>query len=264
MPTLLELQQAMRGALLGDIDISPMLADGIALDRLDIYRNTLMSGLTKTLRLSYPAVTRLVGADFFDGAAYRFVAAHPPQAAYLDAYGGGFPGFLRCFAPAASLVYLAEVARLESAVNRALHAPDVEPLDLIALAAIDPAEQAGVRFVAHPSISLIRADYPVDTIWRAVLTRDDETLTSLDLDSGTIYLLIERRTSGVEVVRLAQPAWRFLADLCAGQPIRAAIDPAADFDFTIALGEHLRAGRFVAFELTRQAFVPSSNVADAA
>jgi hypothetical protein len=263
MPTLLDLQRAMHGALLGNIDVSALLAEGIALDRLDIYRNTLMSGLTKTLLLGYPAVARLVGADFFDGAAYRFIAEHPPQVAYLDAYGGDFPDFLRCFATAASLAYLADVARLESAVNRAIHAPDVEPLDLTALGAIDPAEQVRVRFVAHPSISVLRADYPADTIWRAVLTGNDETLTSLDLDSGTVYLLVERRTSGVEVVRLTQPAWRFLADLCAGQPIGAAIDPACDFDFTIALAEHLRASRFVAFDTTRQEFVPSLRVADA-
>jgi hypothetical protein len=256
MPTLLDLQQAVRGALLGDIDVSAMLAEGIAPDRLNIYRNTVISALTKTLRLAYPATVRLVGADFFDGAANHFIVEHPPRVAYLDVYGSDFPDFLRRFAPAASLVYLPDVARLESAVNRVIHAPDVEPLDLTALAAIDPDEQANVGFVAHPSIGLLRAEYPVDTIWRAVLTEDDEALTRVDLSSGTVWLLVERRPTGIEVVRLAQPAWRFLADLCGGQPIRTAIDPARDFDFGVALAEHLGAGRFVAFTLAGREIGP--------
>ena len=57
-----------------------MLADGSSPDRLDIYRNTVLVGLTKALQLNYPAVRRLVGTDFFDGAAQLFIAEHPPRA----------------------------------------------------------------------------------------------------------------------------------------------------------------------------------------
>ena len=45
-----------------------------------------------------------------------------------------FPEFLARFPPAASLAYIADVARLEWAVNRALHAPDAAPLDVARLA----------------------------------------------------------------------------------------------------------------------------------
>ncbi len=72
-----------------------LLAAGVALDRLDIYRNTIVTGLTKSLRLSFPAVERLVGGDFFDGAAQCFIASYPPREAYLDRYGSELPDFLR-------------------------------------------------------------------------------------------------------------------------------------------------------------------------
>src|SRR5258708_34488893 len=93
VPTLLELQHAMRSSLVERDDgaAAAMLAEHVGADRLNIYRNTFVMGVTKALLLSYPAVVRLVGADFFEGAAGLFIAQHPPNAAYLDAYGAEFP-----------------------------------------------------------------------------------------------------------------------------------------------------------------------------
>lgn len=264
MPTLLELQHAMRRSLVADDNeaIAEMLDVHVGLARLDIYRNTIFSGLTKALRLSYPVVQRLVGADFFEGAAQLFIAEHPPGAAYLDQYGGELSDFLRHFPPAASVAYLADVARLEWAVNCAIHAPDIEPLDLSTLAIIEPNDLGRVSFVAHPSIRLLRADYPVEVIWRAVLAGDDGVLATLDINSAPVHLLVERRTAGVEVFLLDEPAWHFLADLCAGRNMKLVLESAADFDPSAALAEHLAAGRFVAFELTApNAAAPSHEVA---
>src|SRR5437879_3127718 len=135
---------------------------------------------SSALRLSYPAVYRLVGAEFFEGAARIFIEAHPPKRACLDDYGEKFAEFLSDFEPAASLAYLPEVARLEWAVNRALHASDVEPLDPRRLAALAEAERARVSFVPHPSVSLLRVHHPADLVRRAVLAEDDDRLSGLD------------------------------------------------------------------------------------
>src|SRR5262249_61655578 len=101
-------------------------AAGSASNRLDIYHNSIFSGLTKALCLSYPAVQRLVGADFFGGVAQLFIVRHPPGAACLNRYGGEFPNFLRDLPAAATVAYLADVARLEWAVHCAIHAPDIK------------------------------------------------------------------------------------------------------------------------------------------
>ena len=57
MLTLLDWQRAMRASLVQRdfAVIVGSLADGAAADRLDIYRNTIFSGLIRTLRLAYPA-----------------------------------------------------------------------------------------------------------------------------------------------------------------------------------------------------------------
>jgi len=251
VPTLLELQRAMRASLVERDDgaAAAMLADGVEADRLNIYRNTFVIGATRALRLSFPAVHKLVGADFFDGAAGLFIMAHPPGAAYLDDYGAEFPAFLKGFAPAAGLVYLADVARLEWAISRAIHAADRAPLDLARLSALAPQDHARVAFVPHPAVALLSADYPADAIWRGSLGSDDAALAAVDLDAGKLHLLVERRATGVEVSRLDESAWRFAAALCEGRPIEAALAAMPDARAYALLAEHLAAGRFVDFNL---------------
>jgi hypothetical protein len=256
VPTLLETQRAMRAALTGG-DNGPavaMLADGVPAGRLDIYRNTFVAGATRALRLSFPAVHRLVGDDFFAGAAAVFVAREPPRAARLDDYGVAFPAFLQDFEPAASLEYLADVARLEWAVSRAIQAPDMAPLDLVRLQALPPEDQVRVCFVPHPSVALLRFDHPADAIWRGVLAGDDAALAAIDPASGPVHLIVERRVAGIEVSRLETSAWCFAVALCAGRPLA---DVFAEFSQPdgmagwneAGLADHLAAGRFVDFHL---------------
>jgi hypothetical protein len=255
VPTLLELQRAMRTSLV-DRDDGPaaaMLAQDVPADRLNIYRNTFLTGVTKALRLSYPAVCRLVGSDFFEGAADQFILQHPPRAAYLDDYGADFPQFLSGFRPAASLAYLPDVARLEWAVNRAIHAADFESLDLARLEALLPEDQVRVCFVPNPSVALLCADCPVDVIWRGVLGGDDAALAAIDLNAGPVYLLVERRATGVEVSRLDAAAWRFAAALCEGLPLADVFaacptlprEPGRAGWHEVQLAGHLAAGRFI-------------------
>ena len=251
MPTLLEVQQAMHCSLVAgdDASMTVFLADPAAADRLNIYRNTFILSLTKALNLCYPVVKRLVGEDFFEGAAQQFVTRHPPQTAYLNQFGGDFPEYLRHFPSASSLPYLADVATLEWAVNGALHAVDAKPLDLQQLASLSPDDQCRLRFVAHPSIRLLRLDHPADIIWRAILADDDRELGAIELDAGPAHLLVDRRASGVEVNRLEAPAWRFAERLFAGDPIELALDASTSFDVAAALADHLASGRFVSFDL---------------
>jgi hypothetical protein len=258
VPTLLETQRAIGASLVDGDDrmAAAMLADDVGADRLNIYRNTFITGVTKALRLTYPAIHRLVGADFFAGAAAPFIAQHPPRTACLDQYGAEFPDFLRSFQPAASLAYLADVARLEWAVSRAIHAADAGPLDLARLAALSLEDQVRVCFLPHPSVGLLRADHPADTIWRGVLDGDDAALSAIDLDGGPVHLLVERRATGVAVSRLDEPAWCFAKALCDSRPVAAALTVAGGTASAALLAEHLAAGRFTDFHLARRSWEP--------
>lgn len=257
MPSLRELQQAMRRSLVDPDDdraAAHIVAGAVApAARLDIYRNNFAGALTNALRLSYPAVHRLVGAEFFAGMAAQYIAAHPPRSACLNDYGGAFATFLAGFLPAAGLAYLPGVARLEWAVNRALHAPSAVALNVAALAGIDPQDHGRVCFAPHPAVGLVRDDAPVDMIWRAVLDRVDTALAAIDLTAGPVWLLIERRVGNVSVNRIDQAAWRLATELFAGNPVECALAAAPAAAAATLIAGHLAAGRFSGFALAGNA-----------
>ena len=121
---------------------------------------------------------------------------------------------------------------------------------MAALGAVAEGDHDRVRFVPHPSVSLIRADFPVDTIWRAVLDQDDAALGTIDLGDAPVWLLVQRLPTGIDVRRLSEPAWRCTSVLCAGQPLEEVVDLAAAIDVSRLLAEHLAAGLFIAFNVT--------------
>jgi uncharacterized protein len=258
-PRLLEPQRAAAAGTAPSCALAevPGLSAEMA-SRLSIYRNTCRSVLVHALQLSFPAVQRLVGNDFFEATAEHFIDGAPrgiPRSAWLNEYGAAFPQFLESFAPAAKVPYLADVARLEWAVNGALHAPDAKRLDparladLIGIRAGRRLERRDVRLVPHPTLTLLALGFPADTIWQAVLEGDDEALARLDLAEGPVWLLIERDATGARVRRLSQTAWRFTARVCAGNPLHATLArEAGDAELAeraaMLLAEHLAAGRF--------------------
>jgi hypothetical protein len=253
-PSLLEVQRAMLHSIaLADQDaaVPVIVSDRVAAaERIAIYRNTAIGSLIKALRLSHPAAHRLVGADFFEGAAHQFLQQHWPRAALLDEFGADFGAFLQAFEPAGSLPYLGDVARLEWAVHRALHAIDAPTLDLARLAEIAQAHGPRVRLAAHPSLSLLQLGFPADSIWRAVLEEDDAALAAIDPAPTPLWVMVQRVASGgVDVRRLPEPEWRFAAALCFGISLWAALES------TQRLGPERPAERLLAELLTAGCFV---------
>ncbi|MGE0853225.1 MAG: DUF2063 domain-containing protein [Hyphomicrobiaceae bacterium] len=253
MPTLLDIQQAMYRSLAGRDDKlmeEYVLADGLTVEaRLNVYRNNVMSSLTTALSLAYPAVHSLVGEEFFEGAAAIFIEQHIPRSPCLDEYGAEFADFLEQFPPAAGLPYLPGVARLEWAVNVALHAADVDALDLHRLTAAEATDDGQIAFVLHPSVGLVHDAHPIDAIWRTVLAQDDAAIAAIDLDAGPAWLLVSRAETGIDVMSISEGAWRFTSALLAGQSVDTAITAAAGIDTTMVLAEHLASGRVIRLKL---------------
>jgi hypothetical protein len=253
MPTLLEIERAIRSALLdpdnGDA-LRHIVTDGIAPeDRLAIYRNTVVSGAVKALQLNFPAVEKLVGAEFFEGTARIHIAANPPRSACLDDYGATFADFLADFPPAQSLPYLADVARLEWMVSRVLHAPDAPALDIARLSSLAPEDHGRVRFTSNPSAGLVHAACPADEIWRAVLEGDNDAMAAVDPGAGPVWLMVQRAETSIDVERLDEAEARFLLLLIDGTPLDDALATTRDIDAPAVLARFLGQGVFAGFDL---------------
>ena len=255
-PSLLELQRAMRVDLqggAGGVACAMVIDDGLdAQERLDVYRNTSASVLATALQLAYPAVRRVVGDEFFEGAARLFAVQTLPSSAWLNEYGGDFPQFLAELAQAASVPYLADLARLEWKVNLVLHAPDARPLDLARLASLNEAELQDLRFEPDPAAQLLRCEFPADAIWHAVLEQDDQAMAGIHLADGPIWLLLQRMQGDVHTVRLSESEWQLGAALFAGQSLGSALAHVAGESPPTLLAAHLGRGCYADCHVGRE------------
>ena len=223
MPSLRELQQDVRAAMLGDDTRAAreVVADGLAPEaRLAVYRHHVLTSLTAALETTFPVVVRLVDPRFFRFACDRYVRAEPPAGPCLFEYGATFPDFLAGFEPCRHLAWLPDVARLEWAMNAALNAPDAEPLTAEALRA-SPASTPDLAL--HPSVTLLESPWPIDAVWRANQANGDGVA---DLDAGGVRLCVWRLGDDVVVRALSPAALAFRRALAAGEPLDAALEAA--------------------------------------
>lgn len=252
MPSLHELQRAFARAMLAgpaDEACGAILDDGIAAaERLRVHRNTFRANLARTLRMTYPAVDKLVGEAFFDAASETFIARHPPHSADLNEYGACFPEFLDTFPAACGVPYLADVARFEWALNVAAHGRDTPTLAAAHLLSIEPNQHARLRFVPHPSVTLLALTYPADEIADAVLAGDDAAIAAIDLSGGMLHVIVYRGARGVEAQRLTTDAHRFLLRLHAGEPLGALLEDTR-VNVPALLADALDKGRLTALRI---------------
>lgn len=178
MTSLHDWQREFMQALTADVPTLPAQLRALDADgtRLAIYRNNWRSNLSNALRIAYPVVEQLVGAEFFGYAARCFIETQPSRSANLDDYGREFPAFLRAFEPVQSLLYLDDVAALELAIDTlAASADDIE-----------------IR---------IDSPFPILAIWRSNQPgwTDD---TPINLDAGADKLLVRREQGELVIERV--------------------------------------------------------------
>jgi hypothetical protein len=189
--------------------------------RFAVYRNNVSVGLNRALAACFPAVERLVGAEFMAAAGRVFAAAHPPRTAVLQDWGAEYPAWLAGFAPVAHLPWLADVARLEWLRGRAVHAADAAPADPAALAAVDP---AALRLRLHPSVAGFASAHPAVAIWAA----QQPGATAGPIPPGPSRALIARRPDfAILTEPLSEPEHATLVALLQGTALgtAAAGDP---------------------------------------
>ena len=254
MPSLEELQRDVCEAICGtgDAQLSELVAsDGMDPgSRLQIYRNHAVITLTDALKATYPVVCRLVSDGFFAYAAHEFIREHLPQRPCLAEYGADFADFLAEFPPCRNLGYLADIARLEWAINEALHAEDVASITRGELTRVSVADAQRLVLSLHPGLRLLESRWPIERIWRANQVDGDPDL-EIDLDSGGVRLQVHRRGDRVVLSSLTACEFAFLQALADGVLLADAAEAALRldllFDLILTLGTLLDTGGVVGF-----------------
>lgn len=222
MPSLREIQTRFAEAVFNPKNVMsgvPIRAKGLSSERrLRIYRNNVFTNLTEALRASYPIIDRLVGEQFFDHAAARYIRHCPSGSGNLHDFGGRFAELLAAYPGASRLVYLPDVARLEWACQEVYHAAEPAQLKLAALAEIPQDRYEELRFQPHPASRLLASDYPILRIWQ-VHQPEWQGETTVDLSLGGIRLLVIRRALRIEFEPLSQGEYALLKALWEGRSL---------------------------------------------
>ncbi|MEB0045823.1 MULTISPECIES: DNA-binding domain-containing protein [unclassified Pseudomonas] len=207
--------------------------------RFAVYRNNVQRSLSNALAASYPVVLQLVGDEFFRAMAAVYTQHCPPQSPLINDFGDTFAAFVESFEPAASVPYLADVARLERLRVRAYHAADAQPLGQEQIAAVlsDPPALNELSVALHPSLSVLNSAFAVVAIWAA--HQRDATPAGIDPHLGQSALVI-RNGLDVEVFAITYGASTFIQHLQNGENLSDALQASPDFDLSPTLALLIR------------------------
>lgn len=249
-----ELQAAFADHLKGvdraDLE-SAVVGDTIsAIGRIGVHRNHVRHSLTAALAATFPTIHAVVGEAFFGVLARAFIARSLPVQPVLAEYGDGFADFIEGFSQADSLPYLADVARLDWALNVAFHRSPEQRLAIADLAAIPPDLMPGLRLELAAGAAIVRSRFPIDRIWR--ISQPGAANEQVDLEAGGACLLVLRRVDDAAFVELSDPEAAFVAAVDRGSTLEGAaqesivLDP--DFDLSAGFARLVGVGIFGAMQ----------------
>jgi hypothetical protein len=240
-----ELQRVFAAHLSGE-DQQALVAEILpAAQRLHIHRHHILDSLAAALAATFPTVQAVVGAEFFRGLARAFIARSLPTQPVLAEYGAGFPAFIAGHDVARNLPYLADVARLDWALNLAFHAPAGGRLVAADLAALPADQLPSLRLSLAPGTVLVCSTYPLDRIWAA--SQPEAAADPVDLAAGGVRLLVLRRLDDAAFVSLSAAEVAFVAGLGERLTLEEAAGRAAPgFDLSAGFARLLGLGVFAA------------------
>ena len=215
--------------------------------RLRVYRHHVLESLTAALAATFPTVQALVGGDFFRGLARAFVADELPRQPVLAEYGADFPDFIAACEAARGLPYLADIGRLDWALNAAFHAPIGGRLAAADLAALPADGLPSLLLALAPGAALLSSPHPLDRIWAASQPGAPEG--SVDLGAGGSHLLVLRRPDDAAFVVLSAAEARFMGGITLGKSLEEAAGRVeGPFDLAAGFARLLNLGAFAALQ----------------
>jgi hypothetical protein len=249
-----DLQAALAAHVMGrdraDL-VAAVVGDTIPADaRLRVYRHHISHSLCAALAATFPTVQALVGEGFFRTLAQSFVSGALPAQPVLAEYGADFPAFVATYEPARTLPYLADIARLDWALNVAFHSPEGRRLAATDLAGIAAERLPSLSLGLPEGASLIRSHYPIDRIWTAA--QPGAPADTVDLDAGRADLLVLRRADDAAFIVLDAGEAIFVTALAGGLSLEIAeeqtVSTEPGFDLSTAFARLLTLRAFAALQ----------------
>jgi hypothetical protein len=249
MPTLIETEQLLRrlitapdgvaAALAADADRGGELAAALArtvapggrleaVGRLEIYANMYFYRLLDVLKDDYPATAAVLGETAFHNLITDYLLHHPPAHFSIGQAGNQLPEFLARHPSSEAVPFAGELAAFERALGDAVDATDAPLLGAEQLRGLSPEAWADLHLTLHPSVRLLRCEWPVHVIRERV----DQQASAGRIDAAPTNLCVWRHDMLVLWRPLPEEEWLALTALGEGASFAFACEAAA-----LALGD---------------------------
>lgn len=199
-------------------------------ERMAVYAQAYWARLLECLREEFPIVRATAGEEAFDMLAVGYLATFPSRSYTLGRLSDKFAEYLASSAAESGDdlfgPFLAELARLEQAVNETFDAAGGETLGYLqadALRQIPANEQAALLLKLLPTVRLLAFDFDVQSFYTAA-RRDPQQLP--EPARQPCFVALSRRAYVVRRLQFTPVQFAILAAIQAGRPLGEALNGA--------------------------------------
>lgn len=146
--------------------LDPWLQPQAQADGLAAYRRNAWANAARALAAAHPVTEAMFGAEDFARLARSLWQVQAPEQGDWSTWGQGLPGWIADSESLAEHPYLADVARLDAACDRAERAAD-QAFDGASLELLATQAPEHLYAVLAPGATLIASEYPVVSLWQA-------------------------------------------------------------------------------------------------
>lgn len=176
-------------------------------ERLDIYYNNTLLGLTDILTATYPVLQKVVGESFFRTVARFYIETNFQITGNRHTYGGELTSFLRSYEPTASWPYLPDIAAIEWAFFQASIADNAPAIDFNRLTNLI-SEHPDFILSLHPGVHCIELNFNALEIWQEHQKNKIETIKLQE--SPQTILIWRNPKDNVFLQKISEPLKKLL------------------------------------------------------
>ncbi|MCK5819977.1 MAG: putative DNA-binding domain-containing protein [Psychromonas sp.] len=185
--------------------------------RLQVYRNSFIMGITQSLAITYQHTLALVGKDFFNSASRQFLLDSPPIENNMMTYGHGFDEFLAGLPQLNSMPYISEMARFEWILEKTINSQcEISSLDLQPLARIPEHKLEKLQFTMASHVTLFMSHQNISHLYQMLIKQQ---VTETDLNFPCYCVLKKQPNFNVELINLSNDEFSLLEHLGSGKSL---------------------------------------------
>ena len=215
-----------------------------------IYKNNLYMTATRSLSLSYPVISKMLGEQAVYTLARRLIAFELPETGDWADWGKGLASILEKSELHEEHPYLSHMANLEWAFLLASRSKTAT-LDTESLMLLENENVEDVMIKLQKSLMLIASDFPLLNLWRlhrhgnaSQLPNKDEIQNAMDSSESGYYLVCQSK-KGTSVVEINKDHFYWVKEIQSGKNIGELLDKFPDFQFSTWVADSITNGWIV-------------------